>query len=120
MHTLSFSSNLRLRRRDSMLDNGLSLFVGDPPSTYSTILTPRPPVESRGLFNEMQNIKIKQLIIDGILTWVWIKIIFFPQFFFLFREIQKFSIRIYKFYMFVTIENNTGISIAYRQKHLYI
>lgn len=43
-----------------MFDNGLSLLVGDPPRTYSTILKPRPPVESRGLqiTNEM---RIEQL-----------------------------------------------------------
>lgn len=46
---LTFSSNFRPCKRDSMVDNGLSLLVGDPPRTYSTILTPSPPVESRGL-----------------------------------------------------------------------
>jgi hypothetical protein len=29
--------------------SGDSLFVGEPPSTYSTIFTPNPPVESLGL-----------------------------------------------------------------------
>lgn len=46
--TLSFSSNFKPLKRDSIFDNGLSLLVGDPPRTYSTILNPRPP-ESRGL-----------------------------------------------------------------------
>lgn len=42
------SSIFRLRIRGSKA-NGLSLFVGEPPRTYSTIFTPKPPVESRGL-----------------------------------------------------------------------
>lgn len=49
-HTFSFSSNLRARNRGSKPDNELSLLLGgEPHSTYSTILTPRPPVVSRGL-----------------------------------------------------------------------
>lgn len=47
--TLSLSSNFNPLNRGSKLASGLSLFVGDPPSTYSTIFTPSPPVESRGL-----------------------------------------------------------------------
>lgn len=47
--TLLLSSNLRERKRGSSPESGLSLFVGDPPNTYSTIFTPKPPVESRGL-----------------------------------------------------------------------
>lgn len=57
--TLSFSSNFRPRKRDSMFDSGLSLFVGEPPKTYSTILTPRPPVESRGLSKKTSRTKGK-------------------------------------------------------------
>lgn len=47
--SLTFSSNFKPCKRDSMFDNGLSLFVGEPPKTDSTIFTPRTPVESRGL-----------------------------------------------------------------------
>lgn len=47
--TLSLSSNFNPLNRGSKLASGLSLFVGDPPRTYSTIFTPSPPVESRGL-----------------------------------------------------------------------
>lgn len=47
--TLSLSSNLSACKRGSKPARGLSLFVGEPPNTYSTIFTPRPPVESRGL-----------------------------------------------------------------------
>lgn len=47
--TLSFSSNFNVFKRGTSADSGLSLLVGDPPRTYSTILTPNPPVESRGL-----------------------------------------------------------------------
>lgn len=42
------SSIFRFLRRESKA-NGLSLLVGEPPRTYSTIFTPNPPVESRGL-----------------------------------------------------------------------
>lgn len=48
-NSLTFSSNFKPCKRDSMFDNGLSLFVGEPPKTDSTIFTPRTPVESRGL-----------------------------------------------------------------------
>lgn len=47
--TLSLSSNLSPRKRGSKPDKGLSLLVGEPPKTNSTIFTPRPLVESRGL-----------------------------------------------------------------------
>lgn len=42
------SSIFKFLNRESNA-NGLSLLVGEPPKTYSTIFTPSPPVESRGL-----------------------------------------------------------------------
>lgn len=47
IQTLSLSSNFKSLILGSRL-KGLSLFVGDPPNTYSTIFTPKPP-ESLGL-----------------------------------------------------------------------
>lgn len=52
------SSIFRPRMRGSSA-NGLSLLVGEPPSTYSTILTPNPPVESRGLRRQKVELKTK-------------------------------------------------------------
>lgn len=55
--TLSPSSNFSPRRRGSKPDKGLSLVVGEPRKTYSTIFTPKPLVESLGLqinaYNEL-------------------------------------------------------------------
>lgn len=48
-NTFSESSNFSPLRRGSRPPKGLSFVVGDPLNTYSTILAPRPPVESRGL-----------------------------------------------------------------------
>lgn len=67
--TLSFSSNFKLLKRDSMFESGLSLLVGDPPNTYSTILKPKPPAESRGLWTKNGKKEEQNLIVNFNSNW---------------------------------------------------